>query len=459
MTVLLLRTAWLTVSAALYLILAYAVPRQQFDLLIGLLTFSFLGYGWVVTSLSLKKGEVMIDQFLFGAAILFRLLLLFAMPQLSDDVYRFIWDGRLLAHGFNPYLFLPGQLLGTEIATNAGLNEELYRQLNSPNYFTVYPPLNQAMFGFAAWLSPDNLLGNVVWLRVPILLSEVGSLWLMTKLLRRLKRNPNLALLYGLNPLVILELTGNLHFEAVMIFFTLLAAWWLVQSSQGSAKRVGSAVALALAIGTKLLPLIILPLIVRRLGWGRGIVYALGTGGLTALLFAPFASIELVRNVFSSINLYFQKFEFNASVYYILRAIGYWLRGYNTIEWVGFWLSITTTFSLLWIAFRWRTVSTAVQLIAMLTLYLAFATTVHPWYVTTLVAATVFTRFRYPIVWSAFIPLSYFTYRTLPYQENLWLTALEYSVVAVVAVIEIKIYRKENKKAIGLSTNGFAKSS
>ena len=481
-----LRIVWLIASAISYLVLAYAVPRQQFGLLIGLLTGLFLGYLFVLPSPTRRtapvplpwgegsnhpatlpsphgrgtgavrrvgEGKVAIDHFLFLSAVLFRLLLLFAIPQLSDDVYRFVWDGRLLAHGYNPYLYLPSQLLNTPIAAACGLDESLFRQLNSPNYFTVYPPVNQALFGLASYMAPgilpDSLVANSMWMRIPIILSEIGSLWLMTKLLRRLNKDPNLALLYGLNPLVILELTGNLHFEAIMIFFALLATWLVMQK-----QLVPSAGALALAIGTKLLPLLLLPLLIRHLGWRRGIWYALLTVAFTAALFAPFASLQLVRNVFSSINLYFQKFEFNASVYYVLRTVGYWIKGYNAIERIGFWLSVITTLSVLWIAFRWRNVA-SIQLLATLTLYLAFATTVHPWYVTTLVAASVFTRFRYPVVWSAMIPLSYFTYHAQPYRENLWLTALEYGVVAVVMIAEIRTYQTRNKKAISLPTNGF----
>ena len=424
-----LRISWLLLSAVGYLFLAYAVPRTQFGLLMSLLTGLFLGY--ILVLRSLNDSSVLADRFLFASAIGFRLLLLFALPQLSDDVYRFVWDGRLLAHGYNPYLYQPNQLLNTPVAATCGLDESLLRLLNSPSYFTVYPPVNQALFGLAAWLSPESLLGNVIWLRIPIVVCEAGSLWLMVKLLRWLNMHPNLALLYGLNPLVILELTGNLHAEAIMIFFVILAAWLLVAYD----RWIASAGALALAIGTKLLPLLLLPLIIRRLGWRKGLGYALLAGALTMALFAPFASLDLARNVFSSLNLYFQKFEFNASVYYVLRAIGYWVKGYNAIERIGFWLSVTTTLSVLWIAFCWRT-ATSVQLIATLTVYFAFATTVHPWYVTTLVAASAFTRFRYPIVWSALIPLSYFTYHTQPYEEYLWLTGAEYIVVLGAALYQ-----------------------
>ncbi len=433
------RLLWLIGTAILYGILAYAVPRSEFGLLLGLLAGLFCGYGWIGQTKRLwtTGDDVSIDGFLFGSAVFFRLILLFAMPQLSDDVYRFVWDGRLLAHGYNPYLYLPGHLLNTPIAAHCGLTESLFRQLNSPGYFTVYPPVNQALFGLAAWLSPNSLLGNVVWLRVPIVGAEIGSLWLMVGLLRRFGLSPNLALRYGLNPLVILELTGNLHFEAVMLFFTLLATRLLLNRC-----RVASAGALAMAIGTKLLPLLLLPLLVRRLGWRMGLGYALLTGGMTAALFVPFASLELARNLFSSLALYFQKFEFNASVYYVLRAAGYWIKGYNAIERIGFWLSVTTTVSILWIAFRWRTTPAPVLIITTLTLYFAFATTVHPWYVTTLVAASVFARFRYPVVWSGLIPLSYFTYANHPYHENLWLTALEYGIVLILGLTEWRLYRR-----------------
>ncbi|HLL95537.1 MAG TPA: polyprenol phosphomannose-dependent alpha 1,6 mannosyltransferase MptB, partial [Spirosoma sp.] len=276
-----LRISWLLLSAVGYLFLAYAVPRTQFGLLMSLLTGLFLGYILVLRSLSDSSAPA--DRFLFASAIGFRLLLLFALPQLSDDVFRFVWDGRLLAHGYNPYLYQPNQLLNTPIAATCGLDESLLRLLNSPSYFTVYPPVNQALFGLAAWLSPESLLGNVIWLRIPIVVCEAGSLWLMVKLLRWLNMHPNLALLYGLNPLVILELTGNVHAESIMIFFVLLAAWLLVAYD----RWIASAGSLALAIGTKLLPLLLLPLIIRRLGWRKGLRYALLAGVLTMALFAP----------------------------------------------------------------------------------------------------------------------------------------------------------------------------
>lgn len=448
MTVTPFRIGWLILSACLYALLAYNTTREQFGMLLGLLFLLFWGYSLRIQpfhrSTHPHEPTPETDRFLFGSAILFRLLLLLAPPQLSDDYYRFIWDGRLLANGFNPYLYLPSAIVNSI----PGINEALFQQLNSPDYYTVYPPLNQAMFGLAAWLSPDNLAGNIVGLRIPILLAEIGSLWLLNKLLKRVGKDPNLALLYGLNPLVILELTGNLHYEAVVLFFGLLAIWLLLEN-----RWVLSAGALALAVSTKLVPLIFLPLLIRWLGWYKGALYSIITIALTALLFLPFASLELVQNIFSSINLYFQKFEFNASVYYLIRELGYWLQGYNIIAQAGPFLSLITLAGILWLSWgkgsehkslkirAWELPAIGVnwgdRVLWILMLYFALATTVHPWYITTLVGASVFSHFRFPLVWSATVLLSYATYQTIPYHENLWFTAFEYSVVAVFAWREI----------------------
>ncbi|MBC8152098.1 MAG: hypothetical protein H7Z72_04235 [Bacteroidetes bacterium] len=438
-----LKIGWLVVSAGLFLLIGYGVPRDQFNLLITLYSLLFWGY-WLRVSPLWRAPEAISEQpdaFLFSAAVLFRLALLVAMPQLSEDYARFVWDGRLLAHGYNPYLYLPAQIVGTPLAASAGLSQTLFESLNSPAYFTVYPPLNQALFGLAAWLSPD-ILGNVIGLRVPILGAELGSIWLLVRLLRRAGQNPNLALLYALNPLVILELTGNVHFEAVMIFFMLLAVWLFV-----TGRFIGSAGALAFAVGTKLLPLLFLPLLIRYLGWKRGVGYAALTGLITVGLFLPFASVDLARNVFSSLNLYFQLFEFNASLHYLIRAVGFWVAGRNITVDASFWLFLTAVLGILGIAFGVRRTTRAVvagQVLLTLTFYFALATTVHPWYVTTLVAATVFTRFRYPLLWSGLIWLSYATYQTVPYHENGWLTALECGVVAGVGGYEW--YRARTKR-------------
>ena len=487
----------LLVGAACYLGLAYFTPRAHFGQLLALFGLAFASYAYLLrTGLPLRVGLV--------AALLLRLLWLPALPALSDDYHRFRWDGLLVAAGQNPYLhrpdefllpvagcllpvgnwnkevnsarhfdqreksrvltmsskpqqarlprharflplvemtfssFLPTSTNHQQITSNKQLTTE-YPLLNSPHYYSVYPPVCQALFGAAAWLQPSNARGFVVWLRVVLLLAEVGSAALLLALLRRLGQPPTKALWYLLNPLVIVELTGNIHFEALMICLWLLAIWLLARG-----RGAWSAGALGLAVGTKLLPVLMLPLLVRRLGWRRAVGYGAVAGATVAALFAPFVSAALVRNIGRSLELYFHSFEFNASVYYLLRAAGYYFTGYNMIARLGPLLAATAAAVGLLLAYfeRRPTLATLPRaLLFFLTAYYLLATTVHPWYLTPLVALSVLTTYRYALVWSGLAVLSYAAYQTSAYVENLWLVGLEYAVVGLMLIknYELKI--------------------
>jgi alpha-1,6-mannosyltransferase len=82
-----------------------------------------------------------------------------------------------------------------------------------------------------------------------------------------------------------------------------------------------------------------------------------------------------------------------------------------------------------------------------LTVYLFLSTTIHPWYITTLVALTAMSHFRYAAVWSGLSLMSYAAYRTSSYTENLWLVALEYSMVSLWLLAELYLYRQQKKYA------------
>ena len=437
----------LLLSAAAYAALAYATPRAEFGQLVGLMAVAVAAYAWLLrTRLPLRWG--------LGAALAFRLLWLPAQPALSDDVYRFRWDGLLVAHGVSPFRFRPDELIADgartalpDAATRARVLPELqqlYRQLNSPHYYSVYPPVCQAVFGGAAWLFPTSGRGFGVSLRVVVLLAEVGTAWLLLALLPALGWPPERALRYLLHPLVIVELTGNLHFEALAICFVLFAIWLLHRR-----RWARSAAVLALGVAAKLLPLLALPLLVRRLGGRRFAAYAALVVGTLLVLFAPFISVALVVNISRSLNLYFRNFEFNASIYYLLRAGGYRLTTYNEIALIGPALALIVALCGLGLAWRERRPTLATlpwALLLLLTGYYALATTVHPWYITPLIALAPFTRFRYPLVWGGAAVLSYAAYRTTAYTENLWLVGLEYALVYTVLVWELTRRASRNEQ-------------
>ncbi len=365
---------------------------------------------------------------LLGAAVVFRLLGMGSLPTLSDDVYRFIWDGRLLAQGYNPYLYLPSEIITTEIASQTGLTQALFQKLNSPAYYSVYPPVLQLWFWLVAtWSSTEA--GAVFLLRVPLLAGELASLWLLYRLLRLAGRDDATVrrgvLLYALNPLVIVELVANVHYEGLTICF-LLACLYFYQTN----KAYLSAASLGLAVGVKLLPLLFLPALLIPTKPGKSIRYSLVTGLVVVVPFLFLFNSEVLARFSTSLDLYFRRFEFNASVYYLLRSVGTWLVGYNPIGKLGPLLSVVSFSAILYLSFTRRFGITLYERLALvLTVYLLCTTTVHPWYVTPLVALGVLGRFRYPIIWSALLPFTYLAYGQMPFQENLWVVALEYLIV------------------------------
>lgn len=393
----------------------------------GLFFFLYL----LIFSYTNEKSNI---AFFIGVSILLRFILLFALPNLSDDVYRFIWDGRLLVNGHNPFDFLPSYYIENNISI-PGIDEALFHKLNSPEYFTIYPPVAQGVFALACWLFPNSIIGSAITMKVFLFLCEIGSLFFIKKLLTNFRLPAKNILLYALNPLIIIELCGNLHFEAAMIFFVLGAVFFLVKN-----KSTLSAFSIALSVASKLLPLMFLPFLIKRLGWKKSIQYFTIVGFVIVLLFVPLLSGAFFNNFGASLDLYFQKFEFNASIYYAIRWVGYQVVGYNWIQSAGPALAVIVLLGILTVAFlekniTWKNIF--VKMLFAICLYLAFATIVHPWYVSLPIALCLFTRFRFPILWSGLIFLTYINYSYGAYFENLWMVRIEYALVFSFLIYEL----------------------
>jgi alpha-1,6-mannosyltransferase len=414
--------------------LGYLTPRTNTVQLLAL-AFSCTALAWWIYR---HTKEEDVPQ-LLGAAFVLRLLLLFMLPNLSDDFYRFVWDGRLLAAGEAPFAQLPRDVLHTAAGKAAGLTDELYGQLNSPEYFTIYPPVAQATFWLAAKLWPQSVYGSVLVLRVLQLLAEAGTLWLLPRVLLRANVPARNALLYALNPLVILELTGNLHAEALVVFFCVAAIYFL------SHRFYLSAVLFGLGIAAKLLPLLLLPLLWRLFGTRRTLVYALVACGVATLCFVPLLAGGFVPHLLSSIDLYFRKFEFNASLYYLVREAGFAVKGYNIIAVAGpalLLLSVAGTGLVALRKFQGDVVTGFARRAALaLLIYYACAAIVHPWYVVPVLFWCVMGRWWFGVVWSVLVWVSYSAYGVDGVDESLWVVFLEYVLVFGVLGRELYVAR------------------
>lgn len=422
--------------------LGFFAQQSDFPAIVSFYTAFFLLYWWIIRNIS-DRAEI--RKFIIWAVLL-RFVLIFTLPNLSDDVYRFIWDGRLIINGYNPFDHLPTYYIENNLNI-PGIRPELFAKLNSPEYFTIYPPIAQATFAIACWVFPNSILGSTIVMKFFLFCFEIGSIRLIVKILDLFDFPPKRVLIYALNPLIIIEITGNLHFEGGMIFFLLLALYWLFKHLYHH-----SAVAMALSIASKLLPLIFLPLLIRRIGLRNATYYFLITGGVLVLLFLPIFSGTFIENFSSSLDLYFRKFEFNASVYYFARWIGYQQVGYNMIAYIGPSLALGTLLGISAMALFEKTLSYHQLFIKMLfaiSLYLLFTTTVHPWYASLPLVLCLFTNYRYPVLWTALITLTYINYSYTPYHENLWVVAIEYGIVLIIFVYEILAARKSSFRSIG----------
>ncbi len=428
------------ISSILYYIFAYHFERTEFIKLITLF------FALLILCYKLVQFEKWNVKFLLASGVIFRIIFLFILPNFSQDFHRFIWDGELVSNFQNPYLYTPNELITQPNLVINNANELLKGMGDlSPKFHSNYPPLNQLIFAIAALLGFKSIFGSVLIMRGIIILADVGVVYFGRKLLKNLNLPPHLIFWYFLNPLIIIELTGNLHFEGVMLF---LFAWSLYLLSKNKWQLAG--VIYALSISIKLVPLLFLPLFFKYFNLKKSILFYCIVGITSLLLVAPFYTSEFISNYSETVGLWFSNFEFNASIYNIIKttAITYFNgKPWEIVKAYGKITPYATIIIVIIFTFLRKNEKLTTLISSMfwvLTIYYFISTTVHPWYVIFLVFLTVFTKYRFALIWSGFIILSYYAYSNANYIEHLGILALEYTLVISYMIYELSIVR--NKK-------------
>lgn len=411
--------------AGLY-ILGYYAEQKNFNSILSGYLLAFIGFFFVAFFRNSNPSKLLVwTLFVTLVAIPF-------FPNLSDDIYRFIWDGYSSLGGINPYTYLPSEIVGNY----EGLSQELYNQLNSQQYYSIYPTVSQLFFSIVP-LCTDDLFVQAILLKLIYFSFHCLGAWYIYKLFIDKKWNTSNLLFYYANPLVIMEGIGNLHAEINMVSALFIAAYFWNRKHDWTA-----AIWFSIAVFIKLIPILLLSYFIFRSKKQRYKRYLLKSIWISCILAIPMIYGTVTGGFLNSIDLYFRKFEFNASLYYILRWLGLQISGYNLIKYLGpglllIFIIVNTNY----LNKNKKTDSFQdfiTSAIFILTTYLLFSTTIHPWYLIGLIGLSVFLPKAYIFLWSFLITLTYINYNNGVYRENLWIVALEYILVIGLISAEYK---------------------
>ncbi|MFK7989393.1 MAG: glycosyltransferase 87 family protein [Sandaracinaceae bacterium] len=405
-----------------------AAPREAVPLWLGSLVLSgaSLAAGAWLYRARLDRRAIL------GVALALRLAALAAPVSLSDDVHRYAWDGTLLVHGQDPYASRPEEVVG-----QFGLEQADLSQLNSPAYYSVYPPLAQAVFGLGGLARALSLDGTWV-LRALLVTAEMFGVWALLLLLRRLDRPQGWALLYAWHPLVAWEVAGGGHTEALMLPLLLFG---LVFALDGRGARAGAM--LGLAVAAKLTAALAGPILCVALLSARGWREAARFVGAAAVVFGlsvmPFASAHLVPHVSESLRLYSETFSFNAPLYYGAR----WMLGYREgitppvdaalVPWLT---GLTCVFVGLFAAAGRSRGGLVAGLAWTFAAHLLLSRVMHPWYLLPVIALAAASGRPALLVLGSLTALSYLRYDPLGHEAP-WVLAAQAIPLVMLALVEL----------------------
>jgi len=201
--------------------------------------------------------------FLLAVGLAMRLSMFGSPAFFENDQYRYLWDGAVLAHGYNPYAYAPQDIIQGapgnvppalhDLAVEA---ESIVKKINFPWLKTIYPPVAQFAFAFAYLLHPWSMDS---W-RLVLLLFDMATLFILYRTLKRLTISPLALAIYWWNPLLIKEAYNSGHMELVILPFVTGALLLAIQKQPFRSVGV-----LGIAFGAKLWPLILLPVVLRPL--------------------------------------------------------------------------------------------------------------------------------------------------------------------------------------------------
>jgi hypothetical protein len=399
----------LAVAAAIEIVLAMAAASvidrgPTFPLYLGLylaMCLPWLVACFVAVHRAPRSGSDLV--LVLGVAALLRAIFLVTDPVLSDDLFRYLWDGGVQHAGINPYLFAPED---PRLAFLRADLEPVYSGINNKEIPTLYPPLMQELFYAATAVS-----ASPVWMKTFFTLLDLALVWVLARLLAALGLNPARSLIYAWSPLPVVEIAGSGHNDVAAVLL-LVGALWAFEKRRAS-KATALAVASALA---KLGGLALVPFFARR----AGLRAAAAAFAVCLLVVLPYASAG--ARALRGLHEYALRWRGNDSLFHLLFLATGSLDRAKLV-------AIALLFGIA-LALYWRGTPPARASFWILGAAVLLAPTAHPWYF--LWIAPLLAIFPNPawLYLEAGIALSYHAAYLAtpgePWQEVPWVKMLEY---------------------------------
>ena len=210
----------------------------------------YLVAAWLIVRARSARSTLIIVLVLAG---IFRLSIVFAPPYLSDDIYRYVWDGRVQAAGINPYRYIPA-----DEHLQSLRDEQIYPKINRRDYaHTMYAPAAEG-----AYFLTTRISESVTWMKLTIVGFEMITVWLLMELLASFGMPRQRILIYAWHPLAVWEFAGSGHIDPLAFAFIALA---LLARRRNWETATG--ISLGLATLAKLFPIVLFPALYKRWGW------------------------------------------------------------------------------------------------------------------------------------------------------------------------------------------------
>jgi len=317
-------------------------------------------------------------------ALLWRALLVAAPPLLSNDINRYVWEGRVQVHGGNPYRWSDRP----ESPRWLPLRDSVYEGLNHKDYTAVYPPLFVlATRGVVA------VHDSFTAMKAFLVGCELATLGVLALLLRRRRLPPERLLVLAWSPLALVEIAGSGHNDAFGLMWMALALLALDLD-----RPLLSALAVGAGVASKYLPGLVAAAWARRYRWWHVLAALALAGGLFVAYLDPASK----KTMFLSLSKYSQFWRFNETLFAPLAAV---LGSHEAAVRTGALLTLALALVL-----AWRKVEPVAAATAVVAAWLLLGPNVLPWYALWLLPFLVLRDEPAALLFTGTVSLAYLAY-------------------------------------------------